>query len=164
MRTCAVPHSMCYTARMSRAFILSLSLLLACNVCNDDVISEFAADICEPDTSTGESSSSSTTTTVDTYGDILPTCKAVPGPGEAWGPCHVGAICDAGLYCHNPGPGNVCLADCIDQTCGDGDKCIGATCDPAFNKCTAQCVTDDDCPLDGMFCLRPTCVFPAFAP
>ena len=156
MRTCAVPHSMCYTPRMSRAFI-SLSFLLACNVCNDDVISEFAAEICEPETSARESSST-------TYGDVLPTCKAVPGPGEAWGPCHVGAVCDDGLYCHNPGPGNVCLADCMDNECSDGDKCIGATCDPAFNKCTAQCTTDDDCPLEGMFCLQPTCVFPAFAP
>ena len=162
MRTCAIVHSMCYTARMSRAIILSISsILLACNFCHDDSISEFAAEICEP-SSAGESSS--TSTAADTYGDVLPTCKAVPGPGEAWGPCHVGAVCDAGLYCHNPGPGNVCLADCVDNECGDGDKCTGATCDPSFNKCTAQCTTDDDCPLNGMFCLQPTCVFPAFAP
>lgn len=116
------------------------------------------------ETTGGEASSTGETPTAESTGDdtgMLPTCIAVPGAGEFWGPCFVGATCTEGI-CHDGGGGNVCLASCEDGQC-EPFKCFGGFC-TSDDRCVPKCSTSDDCPIDGTFCLDEICVYPAFAP
>lgn len=154
MRTCALVRVPCYTSRMSRAIILSLSLLLACNFCNDDVLSEFAAEVCEPETSAGESSS----TTYD--GDV---CEVQPG--EVWGPCLPGFACaGVDVFCMTGAAGAICTPACV-----GGGQCNVSSCMPGAcltnGVCAPTCESDADCSLAGTVCDKslpfPFCVFPS---
>ena len=156
---------------MTRITSTILPFLTACNPCEIEFVSDTAvvASQCpietsadESSSSNGEESSSSATTDAASGGDQMPMCVAVPLAGEAWGPCHVGAVCDKGIKCHDHGAGNVCVPECEDDAC-PAFKCLGGTCNDNA-ECAPVCTANADCPIPGTFCFNNECVHPAFAP
>ncbi|MFH0981755.1 MAG: thrombospondin type 3 repeat-containing protein, partial [Planctomycetota bacterium] len=110
----------------------------------------------------------------DGVADCEDNCPVDPNPGqEDFNGNGAGDVCD-----DEPPPGT-CLPDAecrVDGDCGDEDPCTtdrcqecacqyadvvcptGETCDPATGECV-ECIGDDDCPDDGLFCNgAETCV------
>lgn len=119
------------------------------------------------DITSGTGDTSSTTadpvSPLDPKPDALPVCIAIPGAGEAWGPC-IDGQCAEGLSCKVSAMGDVCLGACDVPGPCNTDKCLGGTCDMDIGACVAPCeAVGDPCPLPGMQCFfsaSPLCAHP----
>lgn len=155
-------------------------IVFAAEACPSDDSSSGAAASSSGDsaseTSSGEPGSTTdipTASTTDDSGGMLPTCIAIPGPGEFWGPCLIDPknpdappSCLEG-FCQITGPGNLCMPACVEGDTCEAFKCLGGTCRDD-GACVPACEkANDPCPVEGMFCDAefpfPMCVYPAFA-
>lgn len=155
---------------MSRAFILSLSILLACNPCEIEFVSDtavsdtavIAPQSCAPETSDGDSVGESTSTSDSPSSTTYDVCEVQPG--EVWGPCLPGFACaGVDVFCMTGSAGAICTPACNGEQC-DVSSCMAGSC-LTNGVCAPTCDGDADCALVGTVCDKslpfPFCVFPS---
>lgn len=137
-------------------------VIVADDVCNGDDDGTSIATATDGASETGAEPTAAESSS--TGGDAPPpVCTALPGPGEAWGPCVDGGCNPGAGFCLEGEFGTLCMPGC-DDGC-PMFKCFGGTC-RADGACIPPCADDSDCPIPGMQCDKdapqfPTCVHPA---
>lgn len=172
MRTISRTHAT-IVALVTIATLAPAACVDPCEVIIDADTLIVAATDCIPETSLGGDTGTGTdpgpdpVTPLDMGPAPLPVCVAIPGPGEAWGPCDANDACAPGLACKVAPMGSVCLGACDPNavTVCDAGVCLGGTCEAGIDACVAPCkAVGDPCPLPGMQCDynggQPLCVHP----